>query len=150
MAWYYYRLTGLPTGDKYGDTTWCSSYELAPCDHHINGTYGPCPAEAPTPKCTKQCASTYSKDWNSDKHYASKVFTVSSKQAAIQTEIMTNGPVEAGFTVYEDFLTYKTGVYQYTTGSALGGHAVKILGWGVENNTPYWLVANSWNEGWGD
>lgn len=32
----------------------------------------------------------------------------------------------------------------------MGGHAVKIIGWGVENNTPYWLIANSWNEGWGE
>jgi len=54
------------------------------------------------------------------------------------------------FTVYSDFLTYKTGVYHHTTGSALGGHAIKILGWGTENGTDYWLVANSWNEDWGD
>jgi len=27
----------------------------------------------------------------------------------IQTEIMTNGPVEAAFTVYADFPTYKSG-----------------------------------------
>lgn len=32
----------------------------------------------------------------------------------------------------------------------LGGHAVRILGWGKENGTPYWLIANSWNEDWGD
>jgi cathepsin B len=44
---------------------------------------------------------------------------------------MTNGPVEASFTVYQDFLSYKTGVYHHTTGSALGGHAVKMVGWGV-------------------
>jgi len=30
------------------------------------------------------------------------------------------------------------------------GHAVKIIGWGVEKGTPYWLVANSWNTDWGD
>lgn len=35
---------------------------------------------------------------------------------------MTNGPVEAAFSVYEDFLTYKSGVYQHTTGDFLGGH----------------------------
>jgi len=46
---------------------------------------------------------------------------------------MTNGPAEAAFTVYEDFLTYKSGVYKHTSGSALGGHAVKIMGWGNEN-----------------
>ena len=36
------------------------------------------------------------------------------------------------------------------TGDFLGGHAVKIIGWGVEDGTPYWLVANQWNESWGD
>jgi len=66
------------------------------------------------------------------------------------TEIFTNGPVEGAFTVYEDFLSYKSGVYQHTSGSQLGGHAIKIIGWGVENGTKYWLVVNSWNEGWGD
>ena len=29
--------------------------------------------------------------------------------AKIQTEIMTNGPVEAAFDVYSDFLNYKSG-----------------------------------------
>jgi cathepsin B len=24
------------------------------------------------------------------------------------------------------------------------------LGWGVEDGTPYWLVANSWNTDWGN
>ena len=31
-----------------------------------------------------------------------------------------------------------------------GGHAIRLLGWGEENGTPYWLVANSWNYDWGD
>lgn len=42
------------------------------------------------------------------------------------------------------------GVYKHVTGDMLGGHAVKIIGWGEENGTPYWLVANSWNTDWGD
>ena len=32
----------------------------------------------------------------------------------------------------------------------MGGHAVKVLGYGVENGVKYWLCANSWNEEWGD
>lgn len=62
---------------------------------------------------------------------------------------MTNGPIEASFSVYEDFLTYKSGVYKHTTGSYLGGHAIKVLGWGVEGGEDYWLCANSWNNEWG-
>lgn len=41
-------------------------------------------------------------------------------------------------------------MYQHTTGSLLGGHAVKLLGWGEEDGTPYWLIANNWNTDWGD
>lgn len=63
---------------------------------------------------------------------------------------MTNGPVEGAFTVYEDLILYKSGVYEHVHGKPLGGHAIRILGWGVENNTPYWTVANSWNSDWGD
>jgi len=66
-------------------------------------------------------------------------------------EIYTHGPVEASFTVHEDFLAYKSGVYQLTKGSAgLGGHAVKIIGWGVDKDIPYWTVVNSWNNSWGE
>jgi C1A family cysteine protease len=77
-------------------------------------------------------------------------YSVSYKVEQIQTELMTNGPVEGAFTVYADFPTYKSGVYQHVSGGVLGGHAIRILGWGTENGTPYWLVANSWNPDWGD
>jgi len=63
---------------------------------------------------------------------------------------MTNGPVEVLFFVYDDFRTYKSGVYKHTGGGLGGGHAVKMLGWGVENGEPYWLCANSWGYEWGD
>lgn len=32
----------------------------------------------------------------------------------------------------------------------MGGHAVKLIGWGEENSTPYWLMVNSWSAQWGD
>jgi cathepsin B len=54
--------------------------------------------------------------------------------------------METGFTVYEDFMNYKSGVYKHQTGSQLGGHAVKIVGWG----DGYWIVANSWGTSWGE
>ena len=44
---------------------------------------------------------------------------------------MTNGPVESGFTLFEDFPNYKSGVYQHVSGNALGGHAIRILGKGL-------------------
>lgn len=41
-------------------------------------------------------------------------------------------------------------MYKYTTGKLSGYHAVRVIGWGVQDKVPYWLVTNSWNEDWGD
>jgi len=149
-AWAYYRSTGLVTGGNYNTKQGCEPYTIKACDHHVNGTLPPCGAEESTPKCTKKCIADYPTPFAQDKHHGSSVYSVGPSEEQIQTEIYKNGPVEAAFTVYADFLPYKSGVYHHTTGSVLGGHAVKILGWGVEDSTKYWLVANSWNEDWGD
>ncbi|NXL66987.1 CATB protein, partial [Chordeiles acutipennis] len=77
-------------------------------------------------------------------------YGVPRSEKEIMAEIYKNGPVEGAFIVYEDFLMYKSGVYQHVSGEQVGGHAIRILGWGVDNGTPYWLAANSWNTDWGD
>jgi cathepsin B len=63
---------------------------------------------------------------------------------------MEHGTVSVAMTVYEDFETYTSGIYQHVTGKNLGGHSIKMIGWGVENGTPYWLCVNSWNDSWGE
>jgi cathepsin B len=148
MAWLYYTTSGVVTGGPYDSNVGCYPYQVAACDHHVNGTLQPCGAELPTPSCNQTCAD--GADWVGDKHFGSTFYGVSANVAAIQTEIMTHGPVEGAFTVFADFLNYKSGVYYYVSGDELGGHAIKILGWGTENGIDYWLVANSWNEDWGD
>ncbi|CAF0861990.1 unnamed protein product [Adineta steineri] len=148
-AWAYFKSDGLVTGGNYDSKQGCEPYTIKACDHHVNGTKPPCGDEESTPQCTKKCIDGYPTTYTKDKHFGASVYSVRSEKQ-IQTEIQKNGPVEAAFTVYADFLTYKSGVYKHTSGSVLGGHAVKILGWGVDGSTPYWLVANSWNEDWGD
>jgi len=68
----------------------------------------------------------------------------------IKQEIFKNGPVQTGFMVYEDFMHYKSGVYEFTHGQKLGGHAVKIVGWGSENGKEFWIAQNSWGPQWGE
>lgn len=64
---------------------------------------------------------------------------------------MTNGPMMVGLTVYEDFYNYHNGTYHYTTGEMLGGHAMKLLGWGTDaDGSLYWMCQNQWTEVWGD
>jgi cathepsin B len=58
----------------------------------------------------------------------------------IKEEIYKNGPVNTGFTVYKDFYHYKEGIYRRTSDEVMGGHAVKIVGWGVEQGTEFWIV----------
>lgn len=149
-AWSFYQKTGLVTGGLYGSHQGCRPYSIEACEHHTNGTRPPCKSGVPTPKCNKKCDPDYKISYEQDKHFGFSTYSVSNKEDQIKAELMNHGPVEAAFTVYADFVNYKSGVYKHVTGSALGGHAVKLLGWGEENGTKYWLLANSWNTDWGD
>ncbi|XP_062979786.1 cathepsin B isoform X1 [Elgaria multicarinata webbii] len=150
-AWSYWTEKGLVSGGLYDSHVGCRPYSIPPCEHHTNGTRPPCSGEGgETPKCVTKCEAGYSPSYQDDKHYGATSYHVKSTEKEIMAEIYKNGPVEGAFTVYSDFLMYKSGVYQHVSGEALGGHAIRILGWGVESGTPYWLVANSWNTDWGD
>lgn len=45
-------------------------------------------------------------------------------------------------------IIYFLGIYQHVYGSSLGGHAIKLIGWGTENGVDYWIINNSWNTYW--
>ncbi|KHJ99369.1 hypothetical protein OESDEN_00607 [Oesophagostomum dentatum] len=51
---------------------------------------------------------------------------------------------------YSEYNLAVTLVDKHTWGYQQGGHAIKIIGWGVENGTKYWIIANSWNSDWGE
>jgi cathepsin B len=40
----------------------------------------------------------------------------------------------------QDFAHYKSGVYKHVTGDEMGGHAVKLIGWGTSDaGEDYWV-----------
>lgn len=128
----------------------CQPYAIAPCEHHVDGSRPSCDGEnGKTPKCSHTCQPGYPVPYKQDKLHGKTSYSIKRKEKDIQKELFNNGPVEAAFTVYEDLLNYKEGVYQHVEGKALGGHAIRMLGWGTENGIPYWLIANSWNTDWG-
>jgi len=127
VAWKYLESTGIVTDS-------CLPYTSG------DGSAG---------KCPNACSN--SESWV--KHKCQKdTITKSTTVDEIKSDIFAHGPVETGFTVYADFMSYKSGVYYHVTGRQEGGHAVKILGWGHDDasNLDYWLCANSWNTDWGE
>lgn len=81
-------------------------------------------------------------------------------EKAIMYEIYRNGPVVSGFMVFGNFYNPYDGKTIYMGAppgsdpkSHLGGHAIRIVGWGEDNVDgrviPYWWIANSWGTEWG-
>lgn len=149
-AWQWMYTEGVVTGDLYGDKKYCYPYAFPECDHHVNGTHGPCGDTQPTPACERKCQDGYSTPYKQDKRFFLEPYSIPNNEEAIMAELYENGPIEVAFTVYEDFMTYSKGIYQHVTGQSLGGHAVKMVGWGEEGGVKYWTIANSWNEDWGE
>jgi len=181
-AWQYGIVgIGLVSGGPYEDQSFCSAYTLPPCNHYEskNDTLPSCESGPPshTPACPTQCDSntTYKTPFAKDSHTFSKAYAVPANEQAIMTEIFTNGPVTAGFNVYSDWIHYPLGtganqVYTPQGGTEMGGHAIRIVGWGVSTNDSnngndssssstnnmkqdsgekYWIIANSFGKKWG-
>jgi len=78
--------------------------------------------------------------------YRISAWASTTDKATIQNAVRTYGPVYVGFAVYNDFMSYSSGYYAYTTGSLRGYHAVCIVGF---DDTGF-KVKNSWGTGWGE
>ena len=50
-------------------------------------------------------------DYNKDKSFGASSYSIKRDVKQIQLELMNNGPVEAAFTVFEDFPNYKSGTW---------------------------------------
>jgi cathepsin B len=123
LTWQYYQKSGIVSDSCYPYTAGKGNVEA----------------------CRSACVS--GEAWK--KYKATNVKTLSNP-TQIKNALMEGGPIHTGFTVYDDFMEYSGGIYEYVSGSSLGGHAVVIVGWGVEAGTSYWIVQNSWGPEWGE
>lgn len=62
--------------------------------------------------------------------------------------ISSVGPLTGGMAVYEDFFSYKGGVYKHVTGDLVGYHAIAVVGYSESQQC--WICKNSWGTGWGE
>jgi len=97
-------------------------------------------------KCTD--SETYARFYRCMCYYA-----VPDNEEAIKREIYHFGPVVTGFIMYPSYIHKYNGRDIYMGPEegeeGEGGHAVKIVGWGIKNDVKYWLIANSWGTSYG-
>lgn len=75
-------------------------------------------------------------------------WTTITNAAQMKEYLSTKGPLATCFTVYNDFFSYKSGVYKHVTGGVAGGHCVCCVGYSDAGG--YWICKNSWNASWGE
>jgi C1A family cysteine protease len=95
--------------------------------------------------CKNSCADTSSR---SHKIASYKTPNRSLTSVASVKQALQKGPVMTTLTVYEDFVAYAGGVYKHVSGSALGGHAISIVGY--DDIQGAFVIRNSWGEDWGE
>jgi C1A family cysteine protease len=69
-------------------------------------------------------------------------------RAKMKDWISTRGSITGCFLVYQDFFSYKSGVYKHVSGDAVGGHCVEIIGY--SDSQGCWICKNSWGTNWGE
>ncbi|CAG9313968.1 unnamed protein product [Blepharisma stoltei] len=103
--------------------------------YHIWSADDPCPNH-----CNDHSKFVYYKASNVKKY---------SNPSSMQAAILAGGPIETHLKLYEDLLTYKGGIYIHTTGKHIGHTSVKVVGWGNQGGTNYWIAQNVWGTLWG-
>ncbi|CDW59138.1 Gut specific cysteine proteinase [Trichuris trichiura] len=164
MAFVYWATRGVPTGRPYGSNNSCKPYTIKPCPTCVN--------TAETPKCQHHCADGYKVPLSADRYFGKLYLRLLDRllffartmprnhpgekgyslrtEKEIMRDIYKHGPVVGAFIVYDDFFYYTDGIYQHHPGAQpVGAHAVRIIGWG-KSSKPYWLIANSWSETFGE
>jgi C1A family cysteine protease len=83
----------------------------------------------------------------------SYVNTTSVNLETIKNALSTNGPLVSSMDVYGDFYSYRGGIYEFSSGSYQGGHAILIVGYtddATRADGGYFKVKNSWGASWGN
>ena len=132
--------SGVSTGEEYGNSAQCKPYFLSAS----SATYN-------EPTCKSACANSakYATPLAKDR-VKIRGYRTGSGEAAMIAALNNGGSIAVTFTVYKDLYSYQSGVYKHVAGADLGLHAVRIVGYGTQGSTNFWIAANTWGSGWGE
>lgn len=102
------------------------------------------------PKCIKECQNS-SIPYKKYGCISKSTFSIGGEFDKMKNYLYNNGTLVTRMEVFQDFLTYKSGIYYHTTGHVLGAQDVKLIGYGHDDSIgwDYWICENSWGENWG-
>ncbi|XP_065079206.1 cathepsin B-like [Ochlerotatus camptorhynchus] len=100
--------------------------------------------------CSATCRSGLDESVSLELTKGSRSYRVPSGISDIQMEMLEYGPVQTTIQLYEDFMTYRGGVYQHEWGKLIGEQHVKLIGWGFDSSGDFWTGVNSFGTGWGE
>ena len=66
---------------------------------------------------------------------------------SVKNHLASHGPVAGCLDVFEDFFSYRSGIYTHVSGPKRGGHCVQVIGYSEPEQC--WIIKNSWNTTWG-
>jgi len=66
----------------------------------------------------------------------------------IKAAIFQYGTISAGVAVTQDFMNYKSGIFNKCTTATQPNHAINIVGW--DDDGQYWIMRNSWGSRFGE
>lgn len=59
----------------------------------------------------------------------------------MKRNVYEKGPMMVGLMMYEDFMSYSSGIYKHIAGGPAGGHAMKLVGWGTDPEEGlFWIL----------
>lgn len=140
-AFYFASTTGVTEGETFAGTNgFCKPYFL-----ELTGSRPMQP-----PSCTSACTNPSTSVAYQSTKFKTSSFTYGKGEAQMIAALNNFGSLSVTFLVYSDFYVYRSGIYSHVSGQMLGGHAVRLIGYGEENGVKFWLLANSWGPGWGE